>query len=199
MEYHLKTPLSMEDVKKLKLGDIVYLSGLIYTARDEAHMHILEEIKKGEKIPIELKGMAVYHCGPIVKKISEGKWELVAAGPTTSSRMNSLEPEFIEKTGVRAIIGKGGMNKGVSDAMAKHGCVYLSFTGGAAILAVKGLNKVEGVYLEELGMPEAVWIMNAEDFGPLVVGITARGENMFVNLAEEIKKNEALARKKLGI
>ncbi|MCX8173718.1 MAG: FumA C-terminus/TtdB family hydratase beta subunit [Thermoplasmata archaeon] len=199
MEYHLKTPLSAEDVKKLKLGDIVYLSGKIYTARDEAHMHILHEIKEGKKIPIELKGMAVYHCGPIVKKIKEGVWELVAAGPTTSSRMNSLEPEFIEKTGVRAIIGKGGMNKGVSDAMAKHGCVYLAFTGGAAILAAKGLNKVEGVYLEELGMPEAVWIMNAENFGPLVVGITAHGENMFVNLAEEIKKNEVEARKKLGI
>ncbi|MEM3445131.1 MAG: FumA C-terminus/TtdB family hydratase beta subunit [Thermoplasmata archaeon] len=199
MEYHLKTPLSVEDVQKLKLGDIVYLSGRIYTARDEAHIHILEELKKGGKIPIELEGMAIYHCGPIVKKIGEGKWEIVAAGPTTSSRMNSLEPEFIEKTKVRAIIGKGGMNKGVSDAMAKHGCVYLAFTGGAAILAARGLSRVEGVYLEELGMPEAVWILNAENFGPLVVGISARGENMFVNLAEEIKKNENLARKKLGI
>lgn len=199
MEYYLKTPLSAEDVKKLKLGDIVYLSGRIYTARDEAHLHILEDLRKGKKIPIDLKGMAIYHCGPIVKKIGEGNWEIVAAGPTTSSRMNSLEPEFIEKTGVRAIIGKGGMNKAVSDAMAKYGCVYLAFTGGAAILAAKGLNKVEGVYLEELGMPEAVWIMNAEKFGPLVVGITANGENMFENLAEEIKKNEALARAKLGI
>lgn len=199
MEHYLRTPLSEEDVKKLKLGDIVYLSGRIYTARDEAHIHILSDINAGKKIPVELKGMAVYHCGPIVKKIKEGEWELVAAGPTTSSRMNSLEPEFIEKTGVRAIIGKGGMNKSVSDAMAKYGCVYLAFTGGAAILAANGLNKVEGVYLEELGMPEAVWIMNAEKFGPLVVGITAHGENMFVNLAEEIKKNEAEARKKLGI
>jgi fumarate hydratase subunit beta len=113
--------------------------------------------------------------------------------------MNSLEPEFIEKTGVKAIIGKGGMNKGVSDAMAKFGCVYLAFTGGAAILAARGLNRVMGVYLEELGMPEAVWIMDAKDFGPLVVGITASGENMFVNLAEEVKRNEAKARAKLGL
>ncbi|MGB9636275.1 MAG: FumA C-terminus/TtdB family hydratase beta subunit [Thermoplasmata archaeon] len=199
MEYHLKTPLNEADVKQLRLGDIVYLTGKIYTARDEAHMHILSDIKAGKKIPVELKGMAIYHCGPIVKKLGEGRCELVAAGPTTSSRMNALEPEFIEKTGVRAIIGKGGMNKSVSDAMAKFGCVYLAFTGGAAILAAKGLNKVEGVYLEELGMPEAVWIMDAKDFGPLVVGITAFGENMFVNLAEEIKKNELEARKKLGI
>jgi len=199
MEYHLKTPLSEEDVKKLRLGDIVYLSGKIYTARDEAHLHILSDLRAGKQVPIELKGMAIYHCGPIVRKIKEGEWEVVAAGPTTSSRMNSVEPEFIERTGVRAIIGKGGMNKGVSDAMAKHGCVYLAFTGGAALLAAKGLKKVEGVYLEELGMPEAVWIFNAEEFGPLVVGITANGENMFLNLAEEIKKNELEARKKLGI
>jgi fumarate hydratase subunit beta len=198
MEYHLKTPLTDADIKQLKLGDIVYLSGRIYTARDEAHMHILADIKAGKKIPVELKGMAVYHCGPIVRKLDNG-WELVAAGPTTSSRMNSLEPEFIEKTGVKAIIGKGGMNKGVSDAMAKFGCVYLAFTGGAAILAAKGLNRVMGVYLEELGMPEAVWIMDAKDFGPLVVGITASGENMFVNLAEEVKRNEAKARAKLGL
>jgi len=198
MEYHLKTPLTDADIKQLKLGDIVYLSGRIYTARDEAHMHILADIKAGRKIPVELKGMAVYHCGPIVRKLDNG-WELVAAGPTTSSRMNSLEPEFIEKTGVKAIIGKGGMNKGVSDAMAKFGCVYLAFTGGAAILAAKGLNRVMGVYLEELGMPEAVWIMDAKDFGPLVVGITASGENMFVNLAEEVKRNEAKARAKLGL
>jgi fumarate hydratase subunit beta len=198
MEYHLKTPLTDADIKQLKLGDIVYLSGRIYTARDEAHMHILADIKAGRKIPVELKGMAVYHCGPIVRKLDNG-WELVAAGPTTSSRMNSLEPEFIEKTGVKAIIGKGGMNKGVSDAMAKFGCVYLAFTGGAAILAARGLNRVMGVYLEELGMPEAVWIMDAKDFGPLVVGITASGENMFVNLAEEVKRNEAKARAKLGL
>lgn len=198
MEYHLKTPLTDADIKQLKLGDIVYLSGRIYTARDEAHMHILADIKAGKKIPVELKGMAVYHCGPIVRKLDNG-WELVAAGPTTSSRMNSLEPGFIEKTGVKAIIGKGGMNKGVSDAMAKFGCVYLAFTGGAAILAAKGLNRVMGVYLEELGMPEAVWIMDAKDFGPLVVGITASGENMFVNLAEEVKRNEAKARAKLGL
>jgi len=198
MEYHLKTPLTDADIKQLKLGDIVYLSGRIYTARDEAHMHILADIKAGKKIPVELKGMAVYHCGPIVRKLDNG-WELVAAGPTTSSRMNSLEPEFIEKTGVKAIIGKGGMNKGVSDAMAKFGCVYLAFTGGAAILAARGLNRVMGVYLEELGMPEAVWIMDAKDFGPLVVGITASGENMFVNLAEEVKRNEAKARAKLGL
>jgi len=198
MEYHLKTPLTDADIKQLKLGDIVYLSGRIYTARDEAHMHILADIKAGKKIPVELKGMAVYHCGPIVRKLDNG-WELVAAGPTTSSRMNSLEPGFIEKTGVKAIIGKGGMNKGVSDAMAKFGCVYLAFTGGAAILAARGLNRVMGVYLEELGMPEAVWIMDAKDFGPLVVGITASGENMFVNLAEEVKRNEAKARAKLGL
>ena len=109
MQYKLSAPISDENVRKLQMGDIIYLSGTIYTARDEAHIHILEELRRGQKISIDFKGRAIFHCGPIMKKIGE-RWQLVAAGPTTSSRMNSLEPEFIERTGIKAIIGKGGMS-----------------------------------------------------------------------------------------
>ena len=95
------------------------MNGEFYTARDEAHLHALEAHKKNEPLPVKLEGAAVFHCGPIVKKLDGDKWELVAAGPTTSSRMNTLEPEFIEKFKVRAIIGKGGMSAATKDAMQK--------------------------------------------------------------------------------
>lgn len=198
VEHRLKLPLSEEDVRRLKVGDIVYLTGTIYTARDEAHIHILEELRKGHKIDVDFKGSAVFHCGPIMKKV-DGKWKVVAAGPTTSTRMNPLEPEFIERTGVRAIIGKGGMSKAVADAMAKFGCVYLSMTGGAAVLAANGIKDVKGVYLEELGMPEAVWIFEVEDFGPLIVGIDANGNSWFERVEKEIQQRVPQVRARLGI
>src|SRR4030042_5348799 len=94
-EHHVRTPLTERDVRELDIGDIVYLNGLVYTARDEVHIHILCELRKGHKIGFSLDGAAIYHCGPIVRKLDSG-WKVIAAGPTTSSRMNSLEPAFIE-------------------------------------------------------------------------------------------------------
>ena len=197
-EFKLKLPMSDEEVRRLTVGDIVYLTGTIYTARDEAHIHILEDLRKGHKIDVNLEGGAIFHCGPIMKKVN-GRWQVVAAGPTTSSRMNSLEPEFIEKTRVKAIIGKGGMSKAVVEAMAKFGCVYLSITGGAAVLAAKGIKEVKGVYLEQLGMPEAVWILEAENFGPLIVGIDAKGNSWFERVSKEVEQRLPLVKSKLGI
>ncbi|MEM4298599.1 MAG: FumA C-terminus/TtdB family hydratase beta subunit [Nitrososphaerota archaeon] len=198
VEVRLKLPLNEEDVRRLNLGDIVYLTGTIYTARDEAHIHILEELRKGHKIGVEFRGSAIFHCGPIMKKV-DGKWKVVAAGPTTSTRMNSLEPEFIERTGVRAIIGKGGMSRAVADAMAKFGCVYLSMTGGAAVLAADRIKDVKGVYLEELGMPEAVWILEVEEFGPLIVGIDAKGNSWFERVEKAIQQKVPQVKARLGI
>jgi fumarate hydratase subunit beta len=198
-EYKLKTPLTEADMRKLKLGDVVYLSGMIYTARDEAHMHILHALTKGEKLPVDFRGTAVFHCGPIMKK-DGSEWKLVAAGPTTSSRMNTLEPPFMEKTGVRAIIGKGGMNQGVIDSMQKLGIVYLAITGGAAVLASKGIRKVHGVHwYEELGMPEALWILEGDNFGPLTVAIDTNGNSLYQAVDAQVKKNTEGVKKKLGI
>lgn len=199
MEYHLKTPLSEEDVRKLKVGDIVYLSGIIYTGRDEVHIHAIELAKKGEKPPVDFKDMVLFHCGPIMKKDENGEWHVIAAGPTTSSRMNSLEPEFIERFGVRAIIGKGGMSKPTVDAMKKHGAVYLAMTGGAAALAADAFKKVHGVEWLEFGMPEAIWILEAEELGPLVVGIDAHGNSIYEEVEKKVVENEKKAKKMLGI
>jgi len=198
MQTRLKTPISEEEIRKLNVGDIVYLDGIIYTGRDEVHIHALEKAEHGEKPPVEFNRAVLYHCGPIMKKAGEN-WAIVAAGPTTSSRMNSLEPKFIEKFHPAAIIGKGGMSQPTIDAMAKHGAVYFAITGGAAVLAAKGVKAVHGVHWFELGMPEAIWVLEAENFGPLVVAIDSHGKSLFADVDAVVKKNVDKAKKILGI
>ncbi len=186
--FHLKTPLSDEDVSRLRVGDIVYVTGIMVTARDEAHKKILEVIESGEKLPIDLKGLVLYHCGPVVRKKEDGSWEVVAAGPTTSMRMESVEAEFIEKTGVKMIVGKGGMGQRTAEAMKKHKAVYAVFTGGAGALAADRIKRVVDVYwLDELGIPEAVWVFEVEEFGPLVVTIDTTGKNYYEEKMKEVK------------
>ena len=171
---NLKTPLSKEDILKLRTGDMVYISGEIVTARDKAHQKAL---KDGE-FPVDIENGALFHAGPLAKK--EGDWKIVAIGPTTSSRMNSLEPDFIKKFKISAIIGKGGMSPPVIEAM-KGNCVYLSMTGGCAALAAKSIKAVKDVHWPELGVPEAVWVLEAENLGPLVVAIDAEGNSIYKN------------------
>lgn len=194
----LTIPLSEEEIRGLKLGETVYLTGEFYTARDEAHITALEYTKEGKKLPVDFRDKAVFHCGPIMRKMN-GDWELVAAGPTTSTRMNTLEPEFIEKFGPRAIIGKGGMGKDTAKAMEKFGCVYLAITGGAAVLAAKGIKKVKGVEWYNLGMPEALWILEGENFGPLIVAMDTHGNSLFKNVEKEVASNTIKIKKKLGL
>jgi len=195
--YHLRIPLKDEDVEKLRIGDIVYLSGTVFTARDEAHAKILELIEKGEPLPMDFKGLALYHCGPVVRK-KDDEYEIVAAGPTTSMRMESVEAEFIEKTGVKIVIGKGGMGSNTAEAMKKHKAVYATFTGGAAVLAAAAVKRVVNVYwLEELGIPEAVWVLEVDEFGPLVVTIDSTGRNYYeekLSKAREKAQNEIIPR-----
>ncbi|MDY6964348.1 MAG: FumA C-terminus/TtdB family hydratase beta subunit [Halobacteriota archaeon] len=198
MDVRLTTPIDEEDVRSLKLGDIVYLDGVIYTSRDEAHMRALEYHEEGEDLPVDLNGAAVFHCGPIVME-KNGGWELVAAGPTTSSRMNSLEPDYIKNFNARAIIGKGGMSMPTINAMKEYGCVYLAMTGGAAILAAKGVTAVKGVHWLDIGMPEALWIFEAKDFGPLTVGIDAHGNSLYEKVNKSVEKNVVKIRSKLGL
>ncbi|MET1101348.1 MAG: FumA C-terminus/TtdB family hydratase beta subunit [Pyrodictiaceae archaeon] len=188
-EFHLRTPLSEEDVRRLKVGDVVYLSGIIVSARDSAHKKVLELIEKGEKLPIDLKGLALYHVGPVVRRRPDGSWEVVAAGPTTSARMESVEYDFIEKTGIRMIIGKGGMGARTAEACKRFGAVYAVFTGGAAVLAAQAIKRVVDVYwLDELGMAEAMWVFEVEEFGPLVVTIDSEGRNFYQEREKEARE-----------
>jgi len=185
----LSTPVEEEEIKDLQAGDIVYLSGDVYTARDKAHQRIIEyKLKDAEtEIPIE-KGAMLYHCGPLMRK-SDGGWEIIAAGPTTSSRMEATTPEIIEMLRIRGIIGKGGMGIGTRAAMQKYGCVYFAMTGGAAVLAAVRIKAVKAVYWTDLGMAEAVWHLLVEDFGPLVVSIDASGNSLYVKITEEAQRN----------
>ena len=147
---------------ELELGDTIYLTGEMFTSRDKATKKALGEKARYSDNPV------IYHCGPVMKK-NEGKWKVISAGPTTSSRMNANTPEFIRKYKPKAIIGKGGMSKKCYEAMQENGCVYLLFTGGCGALAAEGITETIGVDWFELGMPEAVWGLKIEKFGPLIV------------------------------
>ncbi|MET1129117.1 MAG: FumA C-terminus/TtdB family hydratase beta subunit [Thermoproteota archaeon] len=203
--FNLRTPLSRSDVEKLRVGDVVFLSGIVVSARDAAHRKVLEMLSKGEKLPISLEGLALYHVGPVVRRKGD-EWEVLAAGPTTSYRMESVEAEFIARTGVRMIIGKGGMGPRTAEACKKYGAVYAVFTGGAAVLAASAIKKAVDVYwLDELGMAEAMWVFEVENFGPLVVTIDAQGRNYYEEVltrarqkAEEILKTEPWRHVELG-
>ena len=189
-EYRLRTPLSDEDVERLRVGDIVYVSGIVVTARDEAHKKVLETIEKGERLPIDLRGLVLYHCGPVARKRPDGTWEIRAAGPTTSMRMESVEAEFIEKTGIKMVVGKGGMGEKTAEAMKKYKAVYAVFTGGAGALAANAIKRVVDVYwLDELGIPEALWVFEVEDFGPLTITIDTTGRNYYAERMNEVMKN----------
>ncbi|MFA5396927.1 MAG: FumA C-terminus/TtdB family hydratase beta subunit [Methanogenium sp.] len=169
---HLTTPLG-DEVLSLRAGDRVTLSGMIYTARDEAHLRMQKE-----GIPFDPKGAVIYHCGPVVK---DGT--IIAAGPTTSARMNELSG-FLLDAGFRALIGKGGMGDTVREQLRGRG-VYLAFTGGCAALAASRMT-LKGVYYEDLGMPEAIWAIECTEL-PLTVAIDAKGNDLFrdVRLASE--------------
>lgn len=168
MAVKLKTPLKAE---KLKAGDIVYLSGVIYTARDLAHRRMMELSE--EELPFNPAGAVIYHCGPIIKEM-QGGYEVVSAGPTTSARMNTYLDNILGM-GIKGIIGKGGMNP---EPFKKYGAVYFAFTGGAGALAAKSIKRVLGVYWLDLGMPEALWVFEVKDF-PLVVAIDSEGNSLY--------------------
>ena len=191
MEYHLKTPIPEEDIRKLRTGDEIFVTGTIITARDEAHLKALEMHKNGDAPPVSFKGRGVFHCGPIMRKNEDGEGGVVAAGPTTSARMEIFQDEFIQVYRPAVIIGKGGMGERTAEACQKIGCVYGAFTGGAALLAAKGIKKVTDVFwLEELGMPECLWVYEVEDFGPMIVTIDTHGGNLTAKVAEKIEKNK---------
>ena len=181
--HHLSTPLTISDVTRLRAGDLVYLNGTVMTVRDRACGRILAASEESE-IPFDLENAVIYHCGPIVRG-AEGSWEVIAAGPTTSSRLNSQTTDILDRFGVHAIIGKGGMS--IADAM-RDRCAYLAYTGGCAAVAADHISAVRGVHWIDLGMAEAVWVLEIRDFGPLIVGIDAYGRNLFDEVQRRAEK-----------
>ncbi len=186
--YKLETPVSEEMVRKLKVNDKVFITGTIVTARDEAHKRALKYIRRKKRLPVNLKDSVLYHCGPVVKRTDEN-WRVVAAGPTTSIRMDTSEREVIEALGVRVVIGKGGMGPQTTGAMKDFGAVYCAFTGGAGVLAANSIKKVKRVEWFDLGMAEALWVFEVEGFGPLIVAIDSHGNNLYSEIMKQAKQN----------
>jgi tartrate/fumarate subfamily iron-sulfur-dependent hydro-lyase beta chain len=177
MEYHFRLPIPTDVVKKLRVNDVIYLTGNVFTARDRAHEKM--RMMDPKDLPFDIAGMALYHCGPLMKQTNRA-WAAVSAGPTTSSRFDGVEDIILDRFDVHVIIGKGGMGERTRKALKKTGSVYTAFPGGAGVVAAEKITRVACVYwLEELGMPEAVWVLEVKEFGPLIVAIDSTGKSLY--------------------
>jgi fumarate hydratase class I len=179
----LTTPFKEEEIRALKAGDIVSITGTIYTGRDKFHKYIAE----GNNSPVDLENSAIYHCGPVMVKNAENEWTVRAAGPTTSIREEPYMADVIKSTGIRCIIGKGGMKQNTQNACREFGAVYLQAIGGAASLLASYIKKVPNVFLlEEFGMAEAVWELQVENFEAIVT-MDAHGESLHEKVDNDSK------------
>jgi L(+)-tartrate dehydratase beta subunit len=174
MKKVLTTPIKDEDLVDIKAGDVIYLTGTLVTCRDVCHRRLIE-LKR--EIPFDLKGKAIFHAGPIVQKNGD-KWQMISIGPTTSMRMEKFEKEFIEQTGVKLIVGKGGMGPNTEQGCKEHKALHAIFPAGCAVLAATQVEEIEEVHWTELGMPESLWVCRVKDFGPLIVSIDTHGNNL---------------------
>ena len=181
----LEYPFDEKQIRALKAGDAVSVTGRIYTGREKFHKYFAD----GGRLPVDFRDGALYHCGPVIVRDQgagsrEQGWRVMAAGPTTSVRENPYEPAFIAKSGVRLVIGKGGMDAKTLAAMKEYGCVYIQAVGGAAALSAASVKKVAGVsLLEEFGAAEAVWHFDVEGFTG-IVAMDAHGNSLFEKVAK---------------
>jgi L(+)-tartrate dehydratase beta subunit len=172
----LTTPIKNEDIEDITAGDVVYLDGYLITCRDVAHRRLIE---LGRELPVDLNGLAIFHAGPIVAKDDSGKWQMISIGPTTSMRMEKFEKEFIKQTGVKLIIGKGGMGPETVEGCKTDKALHAVFPGGCAVLAATEVEEIEKVEWQDLGMPESLWVSRVKNFGPLIISIDTKGNNLF--------------------
>ncbi len=177
-EVALNAPLTEAAVRSLKVGDVVMISGRMFTGRDAVHSHLMKNAP-----PVDLNGSVLYHCGPVVVKEGE-TWRVTAAGPTTSIREEPYQGEIIKRYGVRAVIGKGGMGAKTLAALKEQGAVYLNAIGGAAQFYARSIEKVDGVSLLEFGTPEAMWHLTVKDF-PAIVTMDAHGNSLHKDIEQE--------------
>jgi len=202
MPIKLTIPISEADIRALHVGDPVLLNGVMVTGRDAAHKYMVEKLIKSTAVPESeketyarlkelLAGGAIYHCGPVVKKLPDGKWAFVAAGPTTSIREEPYQAEVIAHFGLRGVIGKGGMADKTLAACQKYGAVYLHAIGGAGTVVAECVKEVLTVYKkDEFGVPEAFWVIRAQDL-PCVVTMDAHGQSLHAEV--KARSQEKLA------
>jgi len=182
----INLPCKDDDLSGLKAGDVIYISGLLVTGRDEVYKRVTQEERS---LPFDLNGMAVYHAGPIVSVndplllqqdlSQQSRWKLISIGPTTSARMENSAAEFIKKTGVKIMIGKGGMGEKTALACREFKAVHCVYPGGCAVLGAGQIEKIEDCHWTEFGMAECMWVMRTLNFGPLIVSIDTYGNNLY--------------------
>lgn len=184
-EVRLRTPIELDELLRLEVGDNVSISGEIFTARDKAHHRALKYMEEGKELPVSFDGGVVYHCGPLMDD-----WRMLAAGPTTSARMNESTVKLLDTVECMVVVGKGGMSKEVLQAMKGKG-VYLAVTGGTGALTARSIKRVKACHWDDLGMAEAIWVLEVEDFR-CTVGMDAHGRSLYdevENRAEEVLKS----------
>lgn len=197
-EYHLRTPFLEEDVTKLRIGDIVYLSGNAFTTRSKLQKTVFDD---GEQLPFALEDRnLLIHCGPVIKK-EEGKYIVKSFGPTTSVRFEKWIEKSIVNWKLRAILGKGTLNRQVALAFARHKCVHICTMGSQShkTLRTKQVVLQDGYWVEKLGSIEAPWLVELDKWGPFLVDIDAEGNNYFDRLDEKIAERKSYVMKELGI
>ena len=179
-EVHLRAPIADEQIRALKVGDVVLVSGRMFTGRDAVHAHLMKN-----EPPVDLRGGVLYHCGPVVVKEAdgpgEGGWKVTAAGPTTSIREEPYQAEILKRYGVRVVIGKGGMGARTLGGLQESGAVYLNAIGGAAQFYARCIDRVAGVSLLQFGTPEAMWHLDVTDF-PAIVTMDAHGNSLHTDV-----------------
>ena len=182
--YEIDIPAGNETIEKLHVGDLVYLNGLVCTARDIAHLNLRELVAQGKGLPEKLEGGAIFHAGPVMKKNEKGEWYLSVIGPTTSIRMEP-HADFVGQLGVKFIIGKGGMGEDTRNALMKYKQVYLQACPGCAVVLAAGIVGTRDPHWFEAGMPEAMWPLQAKHFGPFLVTMDSYGRSRY----DEVREN----------
>ncbi len=197
-EFKIQLPAGEQAIRELRVGDIVYLSGTLCTLRDMGHRRAVDALARGEDLPFDLAGSALWHSGPITRR-GDGRWHLVSAGPTTSSRFTPLGAELIRRLGIRVVVGKGTMGPPAVEAMKEVGGCFLNATGGCAVLYAHQVEEVVTVHWLDLGEPEAAWVVRARDMGPLVVGIDSTGDSLFDRMRAGMAPRLAEVYRRAGI
>jgi fumarate hydratase class I len=194
----LSMPISDEEIRELKVGDTVFLTGVMLTGRDAVHKWMIDTfIEKNRKpegddqevyeaIKPLLAGGIIYHCGPVVAGLDTGDYEFVAAGPTTSIREEPYQGRVMEHFNIKGVVGKGGMGAKTLKACGEVPCVYFHAIGGAATLIAQSVKKVLGVHKMEFGVPEAIWVLEVEDF-PVVVTMDSHGSSIHADIEAQSK------------
>ena len=192
----LKSPLSDGDIRRLHVGDVISLTGKVYTMRDQASLKVLRLIDQGEEPPIPL-GATIFHAGPAVDW-SGDQPKVASIGPTTSARMNRITPRLMKELRIRCIVGKGGMDRSVLRAMNEVGCVYALAIGGCAAIYTSTIRRISRVIWREMG-PEAVFELEVKEFGPLIVTMDASGQSLHAEIEEKARQRVHEIMDRLGI